>query len=98
MLVVGFAWEQIRRGARRWCERQRESKPAENGVLVVKPWRRDGGDEKLRTIRVRPGIGHGQGKGAIMAQRAMELILEFPSPYGRATCAVAQWVSCFFCV
>jgi hypothetical protein len=35
----------------------------ENGVFPVQPLRRTQGDEELRPVRVRPGIGHRQNAG-----------------------------------
>ena len=47
---------------------------AENRVPVVQPRRRRDGDEKLAAIGVRPGIGHGEFAGTIVAQRRMKLV------------------------
>src|SRR5262249_50275575 len=49
---------------------------AKNGVLSVQPGGRDGGDEELGAVRVRPRVGHAQHAGPVITQVLVELIGE----------------------
>lgn len=37
-------------------------------MLAIKPGGHDGGDEELRAVCVRAGIGHGEEEGAVMLE------------------------------
>lgn len=65
---------------------------SEDGVLVVKPGGGCGGDEELRAVGARPRVGHRNCEGPVVAQRAVELILELVAPDRGASSAVAQRV------
>src|SRR5690606_12622764 len=49
---------------------------AEDGVRVVQPRRRADGDEELRAVRARAGVGHRQQVGPVELQLGVELVLE----------------------
>ena len=66
---------------------------AEDGVLVVEPRARRRRDEELRAVGVGAGVGHREGEGAVVAQRAVELVLELVAPDGGAAGAVAERVA-----
>jgi hypothetical protein len=61
---------------------------AEDDVASVEPRGDDGGDEKLRAVRVGSGVGHGQ--DALLGVLELEvLVLELGTIDGLATSAVA---------
>mmetsp|Transcript_48036 Transcript_48036/g.118908 ORF Transcript_48036/g.118908 Transcript_48036/m.118908 type:complete len:307 (-) Transcript_48036:958-1878(-) len=64
-----------------------------DGMLIVEPSRWRSRDEELRSIRSRPCIGHRDGERPVVAQRAVELILELVAPNGGAACAIAERVA-----
>src|SRR4051812_9515858 len=49
---------------------------SEDGVVIVEVWRGDFGDEELRAVRCRTGVGHGEASRAIEGERRVELILK----------------------
>jgi len=52
---------------------------AEYRVAVVEEWGGSGGDEELRAVGARAGVGHGKHSGRAMAQIGVEFIGEFVS-------------------
>ena len=54
--------------------------PAKDGVLVIKPWSRHGGDKELAAIGVGTSVGHTEGEGPIMPEAAIKFILELTAP------------------
>jgi len=52
---------------------------AEDGVLAVKPWRGDMGDEELATVRSGSRIGHREEAWAVVLEAGSKLIGEFVS-------------------
>lgn len=50
-------------------------------------------DEELRSVSARPCVGHGQCEGPVVAERAVELVLELVAPDGGAARAIAKRVA-----
>lgn len=56
---------------------------AEYDVLAVQPWGLNGGDKELRSVRVRPRVGHGQVARSLVREVKV-LILKLPPVDGLA--------------
>ena len=61
---------------------------AKHDVLVVQPVTGVAGDEKLATIRIGPGVGHGEEAGACVLEIEV-LVVELVSVHGDAARPVA---------
>ena len=63
---------------------------AEDAVLEVEPGGGSHGDEELRAVGVRAGVGHGEQVRAVEGQLGVELVLEPDSPGRRCRCRAGR--------
>ena len=67
--------------------------PSKDGMLVVQVFARLVGDEKLRSVRVRPGVRHAQDSSLIVRHSRLEVVPDLTSPEALAPLASARWIA-----
>ena len=67
--------------------------PAKDGVLVVQVLARLVCDEELRSVRVRPGVGHAQHPALVVRHAGLELVPDLSAPEALAPLARARRVT-----
>ena len=67
--------------------------PAEYGMFPIEPRRRRQRDEELRSVGIRPRVGHAEDPRARVLQRRRDLVLEFVAVDGRTSPTGARRVA-----